>query len=154
MTLKKIHWPDVNWKPHPRLEDHLHHVDHALTKWAVWMRIYSKHRGLSLEQLFGLGQMAGSHARARWIPKQPQWVDLAIASLSRASPGLAKVIWQQYIRDVPQAERAAALSINQRTYINRLNSARCAIMGALVLMESRDLTERALYVRDTREKSK
>ena len=155
MTLKKIHWPDPKWRAASRLDKPLHRVDEALTKWAMWFRLYAKHRGLSIEQLFGMGLMAGSSARARWVPKQQQWVDLAIAGLARTDPRLNRALWQQYIeRDRLPIDKAAALTIDLRTYNTLLARARSAVMCALGVMESRDLTERALYVRDKREKSK
>ena len=154
MTLKKIHWPDYRWQKHSRLDPELHEVDHALVKWAVWFKLYAKHRGLSTTQLYGLGMMAGPSARARWIPKQQQWVDLAIAALHRSHSLLARIIWEQYMVDSTRTQKLEAMAMSNQGYAAILRSARSSVDCALTLMSSKDLTERALYVRDKREKQK
>jgi predicted DNA-binding protein (UPF0251 family) len=150
-NIRKIRWPRDKWRPHNRLDKSLHAVDHALTKWAVWLQLYAKNRGFSMEQARGM--MSGSSARARWVPKQQQWVDLAVSALARFSPRLVKVLWLQYVEKLPPEDAANALHVDLRTYTSALSAARHAIANALFVMESRDLTERALYIRDKREKN-
>lgn len=150
-NIRKIRWPRDYWRAPSRLDPSLHVADHALTKWAVWLRLYAKNRGFSLEQARGM--MNGSSARARWVPKQQQWVDLAVSALARWSPRLVKVLWLQYVEQSSPEESAAALYVDLRTYTSMLGSARHAIANSLFMMESRDLTERALYIRDKREKN-
>lgn len=150
MAIRKIHWPDDKWRAPSRLHPSLHAVDHALTKWNVWLRIYAKSRGFSLEQARGM--MNGSSAKARWVPKQQQWVDLAVSALARWSPKLVKVLWLVYVERMDPHSISSCLSVDLRTLNSMLNAARHAIANSLVIMESRDLTERALYIRDKREK--
>jgi hypothetical protein len=154
VSRKKIHWPDIPKPRYKRLASHLQYADFALVKWAVWLRIYATNRGLSLSQLLGMGMMAGLSARIRWVPKQQQYVDLAIAGLQRTYPRLLKIIERQYLHDGTPEEKAAALSMSKRSYDEHLKHARAAIHGALTIMASRDLIDRALEVRSNSKEEK
>ena len=119
----------------------------ALVKWSVWLPLFAKARGLTVDQLFGMGNMAGAGARARFVPKQQQWVDLAVAGLYRTHRPMANVLRERYLNRTTDEECAARMAIGIRAYWERIRSARYAIAGALAVMESNDLTERALAIR-------
>jgi len=152
MGIRKIHWPDYKWQAHPHLDPALHEVDFALYKWAVWMRLYAKARGLSIEQMFGMGMMSGTAATARWVPKQQQWVDLAIAALYRKHKDIAKLLYAHYIDGLNPNDGSDRLNISRQTFIFRLRCARYAIMGALTVMQSENLNDRASNIHRKKDK--